>query len=111
MFVLVDADPHGIDIASVYQFGSMKSQNSTETKGLALKDRLVWIGVKATSWSRSATCNVSLVRNAISLTRVDSLGIEFDRLLPLSEKDIAFVSKGQDCYIDLSSLPYRPYQC
>lgn len=50
-FALVDADPHGIDILSVYTTGSKATRFSAEHEGLALGERLNWLGVKATDWS------------------------------------------------------------
>lgn len=55
MYALVDADPHGIDILSVYTFGSRKNAFSEDHRGLPLGSRLQWIGVKATELSRWVT--------------------------------------------------------
>jgi meiotic recombination protein SPO11 len=52
MYALVDADPHGIDILSVYTYGSSKNAFSEDYAGLPLGGRLQWIGVKATELSR-----------------------------------------------------------
>ncbi len=49
-FGLVDADPFGLDILSVYMNGSQKSRMTTEHDGLALGDRIKWLGVKVTEW-------------------------------------------------------------
>jgi meiotic recombination protein SPO11 len=49
--ILVDADAHGLDILSVYQYGSKGMRFTAEAEGLALGKRATWIGVKATEWS------------------------------------------------------------
>ena len=51
-YALVDADPHGIDILSVYTRGSKSTAFSHDHGGLALGDRLKWLGVKASDWIR-----------------------------------------------------------
>jgi len=51
-YALVDADPHGIDILSVYTYGSKATTYSHDHAGLALGDRLKWLGVKASDWLR-----------------------------------------------------------
>lgn len=48
VFCLVDADPHGLDIASVYKFGSRNVALGMENLAV---DRLEWIGVKAFDWN------------------------------------------------------------
>lgn len=52
MYGLVDADPHGIGILSVYAHGSKSNRHSTQYSGLALGDRLEFLGVKATEWAK-----------------------------------------------------------
>ncbi|KAJ9094492.1 hypothetical protein QFC21_006031 [Naganishia friedmannii] len=49
--ILVDADPHGLDILSVYRYGSKKMRYTAEAEGLALGAKAVWMGVMATEWS------------------------------------------------------------
>ena len=49
--MLVDADPYGLDILSVYQFGSKGMRFTAEANGLPLRERATWIGVKATEWT------------------------------------------------------------
>ncbi|BEI79997.1 hypothetical protein CcaverHIS002_0105260 [Cutaneotrichosporon cavernicola] len=51
---LVDADPHGIGILSVYTYGSKANRYSEDYLGLALGDRLEYLGVNATEWSSVA---------------------------------------------------------
>ncbi|KAI5452347.1 endodeoxyribonuclease [Naganishia albida] len=68
--ILVDADAHGLDILSVYQYGSKGMRFTAEAEGLALGERATWIGVKATEWS--------------------SLNLDMDKLIPLTEKDQRF---------------------
>lgn len=65
---LVDADPHGIDILQVYTLGSKATTHSHDHKGLALGRRLNWMGMKASEWS--------------------GLGIGYDQLLELTDKDV-----------------------
>ncbi|TXT07159.1 hypothetical protein VHUM_03329 [Vanrija humicola] len=48
IYALVDADPHGIDILSVYTHGSRANAHSADHAGLGLGPRLRWMGVKAT---------------------------------------------------------------
>jgi meiotic recombination protein SPO11 len=69
---LVDADPHGIDIMQVYTLGSKSTTHSHDHKGLVLGRRLNWMGVKASEWL--------------------GLGIGYDLLLELTDKDVEKVS-------------------
>ncbi len=66
---LVDADPSGISILTVYRSGSKASLHSTDTAKLALGDRLKWIGVTVSDWSDP------------------ELNLDADMLLPLTERD------------------------
>jgi meiotic recombination protein SPO11 len=52
-YALVDADPHGLDILSVYTNGSQATKFSYDHADLALGDRLEWMGVKASEWALS----------------------------------------------------------
>ncbi|EIW70895.1 hypothetical protein TREMEDRAFT_61408 [Tremella mesenterica DSM 1558] len=65
---LVDADPHGLDILSVYTYGSEATRYSVEHADLALGERLQWLGVKASDWI--------------------SAGVAYDDLLELTDKDV-----------------------
>lgn len=63
--ILVDADPHGLDILSVYRYGSKKMRYTAEAEDLALGAKAEWLGVKATEWSR---CVVSaLYHNVVKV--------------------------------------------
>ncbi|GJN90694.1 hypothetical protein Rhopal_003708-T1 [Rhodotorula paludigena] len=64
IFALVDADPHGLDILSVYRFGS--SLQSHDADNLVVP-RIQWLGLKGTEW--------------------DALDIDRDELLLLTAKD------------------------
>nr|XP_031858021.1 uncharacterized protein CI109_006555 [Kwoniella shandongensis]KAA5525093.1 hypothetical protein CI109_006555 [Kwoniella shandongensis] len=68
LYALVDADPHGLSILSTYTYGSKATAHSFDHAGLALGDRLEWLGVKTTDWKK--------------------LGIKHDDLLPLEKPDI-----------------------
>ena len=70
----MDADPHGIDILQVYTFGSKSTTHSYDHKGLALGERLEWMGVKASEWL--------------------GLGVGYDQLLELTDKDVEKVSSS-----------------
>ncbi|KAK4684356.1 hypothetical protein P7C73_g5827, partial [Tremellales sp. Uapishka_1] len=72
-FALVDADPYGIDIMSTYYQGSRANQFSYDHAGLALGDRLTWLGVKGSEWNQ--------------------LGLRQDQLLDLKPTDISFATK------------------
>ncbi|KAG0146804.1 hypothetical protein CROQUDRAFT_670968 [Cronartium quercuum f. sp. fusiforme G11] len=48
ILVLVDCDPHGIEILSVYKFGS---QRMAFQAGLAV-EKVEWVGVKCSEWER-----------------------------------------------------------
>jgi meiotic recombination protein SPO11 len=50
IYALVDGDPHGLDILSVYTRGSKATKFSQDHAGLALGERLQWIGVRASEW-------------------------------------------------------------
>ncbi|ODN77011.1 hypothetical protein L202_05558 [Cryptococcus amylolentus CBS 6039] len=67
IFGLFDADPHGLNILSNYTYGSKANLHSTEHEGLALGERLEWIGLKASEWEK--------------------LGINYDDLLPFETSD------------------------
>lgn len=71
-YALVDADPHGIDIMSVYKHGSRANAHSSSHDGLGLGDRLQWLGVKASEWPK--------------------LG-RYNDLLPLGERDTQMVGR------------------
>lgn len=43
ILALVDADPYGIDIVSVYKYGSQSMKHERETLAA---DRIEWIGVR-----------------------------------------------------------------
>ncbi|XP_006457323.1 hypothetical protein AGABI2DRAFT_212660 [Agaricus bisporus var. bisporus H97] len=65
IMALVDGDPYGLDILSVYKYGSRALKHENER--LAAGDRVVWIGIWASEFS--------------------SLGIDKDKLLPISKGD------------------------
>ncbi|KAL1405457.1 endodeoxyribonuclease [Vanrija albida] len=67
IYALVDADPHGIDILSVYTYGSRNNAHSAHHAGLGLGDRLRWMGLKATDLWRFGA---------------------YDELIELGEKDV-----------------------
>ena len=69
---MVDADPHGIHIMQVYAHGSAATKHSVDHVGLALGDRLNWMGVKASQWTQ--------------------LGVRYGDLLPLTDHDYRKVS-------------------
>lgn len=64
VLALVDGDPYGIDILSVYKYGSRSLQH--ESTKLAA-GRIKWLGL----WS----------------TELDDFGIDKDRLLPITKQD------------------------
>ncbi|KAF7782146.1 hypothetical protein Agabi119p4_1522 [Agaricus bisporus var. burnettii] len=65
IMALVDGDPYGLDILSVYKYGSRALKHENER--LAAGDGVVWIGIWASEFS--------------------SLGIDKDKLLPISKGD------------------------
>ncbi|KPV74908.1 uncharacterized protein RHOBADRAFT_36872 [Rhodotorula graminis WP1] len=64
IFALVDSDPHGLSILSVYAHGS--SLQSHDAHNLVVP-RLQWLGIKGTEWA--------------------ALGVDRDDLLPLTKAD------------------------
>lgn len=64
IFALVDADPHGLDILSVYRFGSSLQSHDADN---LVTPRIQWLGLKGTEW--------------------EALGIDRDELLLLTAKD------------------------
>ncbi|OCF36990.1 hypothetical protein I316_01588 [Kwoniella heveanensis BCC8398] len=72
IYALVDADPHGLKILSTYKYGAERTAHSFDHHGLALGDRMEWLGVKASDFA--------------------SLGICYDELLPLEKVDIQLAS-------------------
>lgn len=50
IMALVDGDPYGLDILSVYKYGSRALKHENER--LAAGDRVVWIGIWASEFSR-----------------------------------------------------------
>ncbi|KZT43660.1 DNA topoisomerase IV, alpha subunit [Sistotremastrum suecicum HHB10207 ss-3] len=63
-FMLVDADPHGMDILSLYRFGSQRMKHEAEN---LVSPKLRWIGLRA--------------------SELTSFGIDRSKLIPLSEQD------------------------
>ncbi|OWZ69979.1 hypothetical protein AYX14_04626 [Cryptococcus neoformans] len=68
MYALVDADPHGLKILSTYMYGSKANAYSTDYEDLPLRDRVQWLGLRASDWSY--------------------LHINYDDLIPLEQSDI-----------------------
>lgn len=95
LLALVDADPHGLDILSVFKFGSASMEHERETLEAP---RLQHIGVWATEldllvfptgiilWTSDGRLS------ALSLLFDHRLGVERDGLLPLSLHDHKKVS-------------------
>jgi DNA topoisomerase VI subunit A len=54
----VDGDPDGLEILSTYKFGS-KTQAKLNQDSLGV-DRIEWLGVKGTEWSRSALTSLDV---------------------------------------------------
>ena len=52
ILALVDADAYGLDIVSVYKYGSMQLQHENET---LVAERVEWIGVSAMEALRYGT--------------------------------------------------------
>jgi meiotic recombination protein SPO11 len=52
IYGLVDADPHGLGILSVYTHGSHNNRHSKDHEGLAVGERMHWLGVKGTEWAK-----------------------------------------------------------
>ncbi|KAH9809007.1 Spo11/DNA topoisomerase VI subunit A [Melampsora americana] len=71
MYILVDCDPHGIDILSVYKFGSHKMSFQT---GLSV-EKIEWIGLRCSEWKRHA--------------RDFMLNLDSHLLLPLTKSDLS----------------------
>jgi hypothetical protein len=91
----VDADAHGLDILSVYQYGSKGMRFTAEAEGLALGDRATWIGVKATEWASYVQYQSIAQLADISANLVAPpfrMDMDMDKLIPISEKDQKFVS-------------------
>ncbi|EGG09195.1 uncharacterized protein MELLADRAFT_104525 [Melampsora larici-populina 98AG31] len=65
IYILVDCDPHGIDILSVYKFGSHKMSFQT---GLSV-EKIEWIGLKCSEWKE--------------------LDLDSHSLLPLTKSDLS----------------------
>ncbi|WVO14768.1 hypothetical protein L204_102406 [Cryptococcus depauperatus] len=68
MYALVDADPHGLSIFSNYTYGSKANAYSKDHAGIALGERLQWLGLKASDWGE--------------------LGISYNDLIPLEKSDV-----------------------
>ncbi|ODN80845.1 hypothetical protein L202_02987 [Cryptococcus amylolentus CBS 6039] len=49
---LGDADVGGVEIINTVAFGSMTGMYSPEQRGLAMADKLVWIGLRPSHWGR-----------------------------------------------------------
>ncbi|KIR58006.1 meiotic recombination protein SPO11 [Cryptococcus bacillisporus CA1873] len=68
IYALVDADPHGLKILSTYMYGSKANAYSNDYEDLPLRDRVQWLGLRASDWS--------------------DLRINYDDLIPLEQSDI-----------------------
>lgn len=79
--VLVDGDPHGLSILSVYQNGSKNNRHSAEYAGLALGERAEWIGVR-----------LSEIMGSVSTKARLTDGRSSDSLIPLTDGDAKKVS-------------------
>lgn len=78
---MVDGDPFGLDILSVYKYGSRGMQHENEK--LATK-RIKWLGVWASELDGCVFLFVSLLGDLNSTFR---LGISKDQLLPITRHD------------------------
>lgn len=78
--MLVDADPHGMDILSVYRFGSQRMKHEAES---LVSPKLRWIGLRASELT-SFVSNSVLIRFCSHSPR---FGIDRSKLIPLSEQD------------------------
>jgi hypothetical protein len=79
---LVDGDPYGLDILSVYKYGSQKMRHE-ETK-LATR-RIKWLGLWASELQRSIS--VSIHQFSRLRPPLFSLGISKEHLLPINKHD------------------------
>lgn len=84
---LVDADPYGLDILSVYNYGSKALKHENER--LAAGGRVVWVGIWATEFSRCVLSRTShtVYQITADMGKCDRLGIDKDKLLPISKGD------------------------
>jgi hypothetical protein len=80
ILVLVDGDPHGVDILSVYKFGSIALKH--EDDRLAAR-RVEWVGI----WASELAGYVLLAPHADLFIRAYSLNIDKDALIPISRND------------------------
>ena len=103
---LVDGDPYGIDILSVYKYGSRAL--SHENSKLAAS-RLKWLGVWSTELSRFV--HIPAHKGFVSLlTRTCSLGIDKDALIPITTQDekkvrsVSSLDSGFHCFTSTAGL-------
>lgn len=64
ILALVDGDPDGLEILSTYKFGS-KAAAKLNQESLGV-DRIEWLGVKGTEWSRLARLEAAPSRGSQS---------------------------------------------
>lgn len=80
---LVDGDPYGLDILSVYNYGSRALKHENER--LAAGGRVVWIGIWASEFSR---CVLHFWTQIVErFSALHRLGVDRDKLPPISKGD------------------------
>lgn len=84
ILALVDADPYGIDILSVYKYGSASMAHERDTLAAS---RVKWIGVMASELSESVDTLMIPTWKLIYVLVWDRLCIEKDALLPITKHD------------------------
>ena len=86
---VVDADPYGLDILSVYKYGSKSMQHENDKLAAT---RIKWLGLWASEVERYDYLNPDLgLTDALST----SFGIKEDGLLPITKHDEKKVSCEQ----------------
>ncbi|CCA67136.1 related to Spo11-Coprinopsis cinerea [Serendipita indica DSM 11827] len=100
IFALVDADPHGIEILSVYAFGSISMRHQND--GLTA-ERVVWIGVMLTELERRGVAAGDMLGlNQRDRKKLESLLRREDRVMPqLWKNELRFMlERGQKAEIE-----------
>jgi meiotic recombination protein SPO11 len=104
VLALVDGDPYGIDILSVYKYGSRSLQH--ESTKLAA-GRIKWLGLWSSELDECAFSHIHLdCSHPLCLSC--SFGIDRDRLLPITnqdEKKVSALSLQSSCLRSNSRCP------
>lgn len=84
LLALVDGDPYGLDILSVYKFGSMQMRHESES---LVAKRVEWLGLWASELVEYAP-SLQPYQTLKVLTATSRLGVDRTALIPTTPHDV-----------------------